>query len=96
MIKRVITMKKSIQKTGKVLLATSIALTTLSVGSIGFSHDNQAHAKGHENPTNPKPPKNSQIKKVKAHYSKKQVKKLMISYQHLVVVYPKHLSIFQT
>lgn len=76
MIKRVITMKKSIQKTGKVLLATSIALTTLSVGSIGFSHDNQAHAKGHENPTNPKSPKNSQIKKVKAHYSKKQVKKI--------------------
>lgn len=69
-------MKKSIQKTGKVLLATSIVLTTFSVGSIGFNHDNQAQAKGHENPTNPKPPKNSKIKTVKAHYSKKQVKKI--------------------
>ena len=73
-------MKKSIEKTSKILLASTIALTSLSFGVTSISHENQAQAKGKENPTNPKAPDTADIKKIDVKYSKAEVKKINDQY----------------
>ena len=66
-------MRKIIQKTGKVFLASAISLTALSFGSVGISNQAQAAS---QPPTSPSVPDNSDIKNIKVKYSASQVKSI--------------------
>lgn len=70
-------MEKTIQKTGKLFLASVISLTALSFGSVGIS--NQAEAAS-QPPTSPSVPDNSDIKNIKVTYSASQVKSINNKY----------------
>lgn len=66
-------MRKIIQKTGKVFLASVISLTALSFGSVGISNQAQAAS---QPPTSPSVPDNSDIRNIKVKYSASQVKNI--------------------